>query len=381
MAKKTNCTINGKEYYRIYRKVGMKVNELGIWVDDRKAFYGSCKREAEEEYQKYMERKKAGTVTNKCLGQVIDQWVENVFKASDLSNSTKGHYIAAYENLLQKNDIAGQLPEAVTALDLQVFYNSCSAPAASVKALHYFLRHFYKYAELNGICRDITHSVTPPGKPKIDAQANFLTVDVWEDADLQKLVASMGNHRMRFLVILAVNTGCRIGELLAITYKDIKNGKLYITKQLSEAPRMDDSTEKLYEETVKTSASIRIIPLSNYVIAELDRHKAWQRTEMMKRGYRTEYLFTTSKGTWYRQRNVRKSLERFYRRIDVPHHKFHAFRATFGTNLCRAGVPIEETAKLMGHADISITAKYYVHVNADQKKQAVEKISTFSILE
>ena len=59
MAKKTNCTINGKEYYRIYRKVGMKLNKLGIWVDDRKAFYGSCKREAEEQYQEYMQRKKA----------------------------------------------------------------------------------------------------------------------------------------------------------------------------------------------------------------------------------------------------------------------------------------------------------------------------------
>ena len=81
MAKKTNCTINGKEYYRIYRKVGMKVNKMGIWVDDRKAFYGSCKREAEEAYQEYMERKKSGqSVNTACLGQLIDRYIDAVFK-------------------------------------------------------------------------------------------------------------------------------------------------------------------------------------------------------------------------------------------------------------------------------------------------------------
>ena len=93
MAKKTNCTINGKEYYRIYRKVGMKVNKLGIWVDDRRSFYGSCKKEAEEKYQEFMERKKAGAVSDRCLGQLIDQYIEDVFKICDLANSTKAKYI------------------------------------------------------------------------------------------------------------------------------------------------------------------------------------------------------------------------------------------------------------------------------------------------
>ena len=72
-------------------------------------------------------------------------------------------------------------------------------------------------------------------------------------------------------------------------------------------------------------------------------------------------------------------MKRLCNRIGVPYHKFHSFRHTFGTNLSRAGVPIEETAKLMGHADISITAKYYINVNADRKKDAVEKIVTYSL--
>ena len=73
MAKKTNCVINGKPYYRIYRKVGMKLSKEGVWVDDRKAFYGSCKSEAEQKYNEYMDRQMKGLSEDKrCLGEMID---------------------------------------------------------------------------------------------------------------------------------------------------------------------------------------------------------------------------------------------------------------------------------------------------------------------
>ncbi|MFR1725089.1 hypothetical protein [Emergencia timonensis] len=36
MASKMNCTINGKDYYRIKRKIGKKLNSKGVWVDDYK---------------------------------------------------------------------------------------------------------------------------------------------------------------------------------------------------------------------------------------------------------------------------------------------------------------------------------------------------------
>lgn len=377
MAKKTNCTINGKEYYRIYRKVGMKRNKLGIWVDDRKAFYGSCKREAEEEYQKYMERKKAGTTEDNCLGEVIENWIEHVFKYSDLARSTKAKYISAYEKLLQPSKLSGMSLTDISAMDLQRFYNASDGAITTIKALHNLLCHFFKYAELQGMCRNIIHSVTPPRTPKTKAESDVLTIDVWEDDDLKKLIREMDNHRLRLLVILAVNTGCRIGELLALTYKDIRDNKLYISKQLVELSD-DTGAYSLYIEKTKTPTSNRVIPLPDKVLSEIERHKSWQRIDMMKNGYRTDYIFTSSHGTWYYRRNIGRALNRFYRRAGVPHHKFHAFRHTFGTNLSRAGVPIEETAKLMGHSDISVTAKYYIEVNAERKREAVEKILAYS---
>lgn len=128
---------------------------------------------------------------------------------------------------------------------------------------------------------------------------------------------------------------------------------------------------------MKTSSSYRSIPLTKSTIQEIEAHKAWQRREMMEKGYRTEYLFTTSTGAWYLRRNVKKALDRLCKREGLPHHKFHAFRHTFGTNLSRAGVPIEEVSELMGHSRIETTAKYYINIDADRKREAVEKLAIF----
>ncbi len=132
MAKKTNCTINGKEYYRIYRKVGKKLNKYGVWVNEYKNFYGSCKSEAEAAYNDYMSKRQSGSL-NKCLGQIIDEWAEAVFFSSSLADSTKLLYYSAYKRLFRNSQLAGRQPSEVTALDLQKYYNDLDAPASTKK--------------------------------------------------------------------------------------------------------------------------------------------------------------------------------------------------------------------------------------------------------
>lgn len=49
---------------------------------------------------------------------------------------------------------------------------------------------------------------------------------------------------------------------------------------------------------------------------------------------------------------------------------------TFATNLVKSGIPIQVASSLLGHANISITAKYYVGVDVDQKRQAIAQLSS-----
>ena len=87
-----------------------------------------------------------------------------------------------------------------------------------------------------------------------------------------------------------------------------------------------------------------------------------------------DLIFTTANGKPLDPKNINRSLDRYYGRIGIPHKKFHAYRATFITNLCRKGVPIQTVSKLAGHENINVTAKYYAAVDIKTMKQAIDKL-------
>lgn len=154
---------------------------------------------------------------------------------------------------------------------------------------------------------------------------------------------------------------------------------LYINKQMSEIASMDGGKAIPHIVSTKTANSNRIIPLSEPVLKEIKRHREWQQKDMEENGYQTNYLFTTKNGTFYYKRNVRRSLLRTCNRVGIDPQTFHSFRHTFGTNLSRTRVQIEDTSKLLGHADITTTSRYYVNVDAQKKLEAVEGIAKFSL--
>lgn len=381
MARKTNyIDATGNERYRMQRKVGYRHNKKGELVPYIKSFYGLSKHEAEQKYIDFMMANKPGKPKKQylCLSQAIDEWKECVFLKSDNSNATKKKYISAYNRLFRESIVAGLPIETVTPLDIQNIYNKIDECYSTKRALHNFLRQFFKYAEMNGICNDITRTLVVPSDPR---RSPSDTIEVWDNKDVEKIIAELKGTTLRLLIVLAVNTGARFAELLALTYDDIRDNMLYINKQLYEISAVDDEDDVvLHMEPVKTESSNRVIPLSESVLEEIEAHKKVQKRDMRKNHYDCKnYLFTTSNGTLYYKRNVTRSLKRLYKRIGVPYHKFHAYRHTFGTNLSEAGVPIEVTSKLMGHSSIEITAKYYINIDAQRRLDAVDKIAELTL--
>ena len=289
MAKKTNWKSKegGNEYYRINRKVGMKLKD-GIWVDDYRCFYGSCKSDAERKYNDYMKSLKNNSISPKaCLGEVIDEWIDKVFKNSDLKNSTKSKYIRDYSVIFKESKAGKQLIgrpiESIAPLQIQEIYNNCDRCYSSIRSAHNLLVHFFKYADLNGICRNLTTSLQVPKEPA--KRSDIEEIEVWEDEPLKRVISELDGNTLRLLVVLAVNTGARFSELLALTYDDIRDGMLYITKQLADIADVNAKGGKksdLHIEETKTESSNRVIPLSAPVMAEIEKHRKLQAEEMKK---------------------------------------------------------------------------------------------------
>ncbi|MEE0741033.1 MAG: site-specific integrase [Emergencia sp.] len=381
MAKKTNITIGDKEYYRLVKTVGHKINDAGNEVPVRKQFYGSSKKEAEEKYNAYMHKLQQGINTDRqYFGIAADNWIYNFFlKDNSLKERTKDLYLSCWKKYVVPSKVYPMALSDVSAVVLQDLYNRLDVPTSSLESINKLMRRFYKYLEREGISRNITGSLVIP---KADEPHKEKSITVWTDEEVNKIFNSFekaqNGFRLRFLLVLAYNTGCRISELLGLKYEDFTADGILIRRQTIEKPVFNRDGQTSYSLSVdglKTSSSYRTIPISSAVMNELASHKAWHNADMLANGYRTDFLFTTASGSFYYRRNVTHALQRYYKRIGVEPKGFHTYRHTFGTNLCRKGVSIQIASSLLGHSDINVTAKYYVDVSASEKMKAIELLS------
>lgn len=339
MASKTNFKVNGKDYYRMTKTVGKKLNENGVEVAVRKQFTGKSKKEAQAKYEEYMKKRSMGLVSDKCyFGIVVEQWIYNFFiHDSSIKDTTKDLYIGHWNNYMRGTELYTLPFDEISAATIQETYNNMD---------------------------DLEDEIV-----------------VWEDEEIETILNNFDKadtrFRLRFLIVLGYSTGCRISELLALKYSDITDDGIRIYKQVINRPTFQQGKRTTYTldlDPPKSKSSYRTIPVNADVKREMKRHIKWHKNDMDENGYETEFIFTTDSGGLYDSRNVARGCDRYYERIGVEHKGFHTYRHTFGTNLCRNGIPIQTASALLGHEDISVTAKYYVNVGSDQKQQAVDSL-------
>ena len=156
--------------------------------------------------------------------------------------------------------------------------------------------------------------------------------------ELQRLLSNCADH-LKPIVIVAVHTGMRKGELLNLKWDQI-NFEQGIISILD---------TKNHER--------RDIPMNDTVKSILK--------EMEKKG---PYIFSNEDGQTFR--DVRRSFETALRRSGIEDFRFHDLRHTFASNLVMEGVDIMTVKELMGHKDLTMTLRY-AHLAPNYKTKAV----------
>ena len=378
-SKKNRVLINGIWYWRFTRVVGKKQNARGEWVNVSKAFLGRTKEEALAKIDTYLASNEL--TRDKSIGELIDWWTQNIYLQDDsIAERTRTLHINSYHNIFDGSVLLGETIEAVSGTDLQAVFSASDKGATSQRHARSFLRRFYKYLMAqNLVTNDATQALIIP-KPKKKKEDQ--SIDIFSDEDLRTFLdKTPENHRLRLLIVLAIYSGARIGELLALTYEDIENHQMRVNKSLKEIspPRIGNKETKTIQkiDKPKTNASVRTIPLepSDYIDKEIKRHKAWHQREMLQHAYRTNQVFTTSNGNLYYMSSLRTHFERLCASIGIEPKGFHTFRRTFGTRLARSGESITTLSRLMGHDSVTTTAKYYVNIDDEAKRSAVKKLA------
>lgn len=369
---------NGKTFYREQLQVGMRLNDDGLLVPNVLDIKAWTLKEFEEKKAKKLAEYNAGLHSgNMYFLELSNDFIENFFIHSDLATSTKDIYINAWKKHVLLSSLATMKITDVRISHIQGFYNGLVGSQTAVNNVHKMMRLFYKHLDRVGYAKDITLNLIVPkkevAKRKIAKEGESLPVYDEEELNaMMEALPSYKNRNMRFITLLALYTGLRISELLGVKYDDISNGNLHVQRQVT--PIRVGGEKVLTTGDLKTGSSDRYVPLADSLLPELSAHKRRHQEEQLKNNYRTDFIFTSSSGGLLDRHNMNIALKRFNKSIGVEHKGFHAFRATFGTNLCKNGVPVYEASKLLGHSSIATTEKYYINVDMDGKKKAIESL-------
>lgn len=359
---KPNTTINGNKYHRISRTINGK----------RKQFYGKTKMEAERKYLEYLEKvsrdalESAQQADRATFGDRAEEYVNDVLIVSQkYAKGTITNYERAYRLYVKDSQLAKMRLRDVKPSDVQRFYNRLEVSQQTMSRIAKFMSAYCKWLQLNGYAQDFLSAVEIP--KKFD-NSSYSEIEIWSDDEIREILNGLEEekprHRQKFMVYVLLYTGMRISEVLGLKYSDIKGDVIHVERQW-------------YLNEIKPPKwnSKRQIPMHQDLIKAYREHYIWHRAEMDKKGYLTDYVFTTSKGNLYNASSVRKALVRFCKRIGIEYKHIHVFRATFCTQMCRCGVPLEVTSKLMGHKSLEVTARHYALVRKESLVDAVNALN------
>lgn len=332
---------------------------------------------AEVQTKTYIEKNE---ITIAMLGEQI---IDNKFNANIITEATYARSLGTF-NHIKNSDIADIEIQKVTVTELQDFINSKKDYANSyIDKIYEMLGSIFKEAiKRDIIVKNPLLNVIKPKSSKKDKEVEALTVE-----EQKAFVEELKDEQYKNIFLVALHTGMRIGEILALQPKDIDfDNKLInidntLTKNKTGKVIIGKNT-KTYESTRKIPITIILEPILKDSMANYIPNK-------------NNLLFCHSNGSVIAPSTINTQFKKICKNagikvittkkkkgIDlegkpkyVNYHtstvNTHMLRHTYATRCIEAGIPAPVLQKLLGHKDISITINTYTTIFNKFKEDAL----------
>ena len=241
---------------------------------------------------------------------------------------------------------------------------------SSVEAAKIFLNAVMKQAVKEELIRkNPVEGVKLTGKPTDKVKAVT-------EVDINQLASVWQEHRLGIVIPFLLETGLRIGELLALTWDDIDDTNIRISKTqiyVSINGKMQISVDE-----PKTPESKRTIPVTPNVSSLLNLLRQRRNEDKLKSGqsWQENHLILANEfGKPLTPVMCRHAIIQLCIMNNLPEITPHQLRHSFATRAITAGVNPRVVQELLGHSSIVTTMKTYAEVEETAKVEAVKKIT------
>lgn len=202
---------------------------------------------------------------------------------------------------------------------------------------------------------------------------------VYTPKQVDELLTAVGKECLKYqaLILLAIDTGMRRGEITGLEWEDINFTEGYVeinktTQYVSEVG--------IYEKSTKSESSDRRIYITDTTKRVLQKYKMEQNELKFKLGNQwkdSKKVFTTNDGANMHPNTPSRILSNIIKKNNLEYINFHGLRHTSISLMIASGVQTQIISKRAGHSNISITHNVYSHFFENGFKESANQMNKY----
>ncbi len=194
------------------------------------------------------------------------------------------------------------------------------------------------------------------------------TIQPLTNLEIQTLLATAEQREPSLAPVLlcAVRTGLRMGELIGLQWGDVDFHGQFIEVRRGVVLRQVTTTK---------THKIRRVDMSPQLQATLQRLKELRQIEAMNQGRQiSPWVFLSPEGQRWDDRNLRRAYYRCLERAEMREVRFHDLRHTYASLMGAQGAPPKYVQEQLGHSSIQVTMDIYSHLFPNGNREWVERL-------